>query len=110
MTPEVCSICNKPVEAGEPRNGATGDHWNCGEELRRIVAEVVSELPPKSSEAFYTYRTNGGFKVHLKRIDSDKALCGHVPKRTARHMVTRGRWIHDSRPAVSKNVTQVARH
>ena len=38
-------------------------------------------------------RANGGYKLHVKPSDSNRALCGHEPADNAHMMHRRGRWI-----------------
>lgn len=38
----ICKLCSKPVAPEQGMNGATGDHWDCSQELfRRVDADIV---------------------------------------------------------------------
>lgn len=43
---EICSKCGKPVLSGEPRNGMTGNHWDCdpARDARKDMREAVNNL------------------------------------------------------------------
>ncbi len=40
----ICKLCNKPVSPEQGLNGATGDHWDCSQELFRKVNAAVRDL------------------------------------------------------------------
>jgi hypothetical protein len=44
MSEEVCSICNLPVEDGQPRYSRTNNHWECEKPNRLSPSEVIAQM------------------------------------------------------------------
>lgn len=38
---DVCSICQKPVQAHEAAHGATGNHWDCQDNERSKLLHMA---------------------------------------------------------------------
>lgn len=93
MELQTCSLCGKTVQPEDGRYGATGDHWDCTQPARDVIADVMrGSMREPIGAALGCYVAKGGYKVHLKRSGLNTALCGHTPMNTAVKMRQRGGW------------------
>lgn len=88
MDAGTCYCCGKEVDCSKGIHGATGAHWSCIESLSYL-------LKPRDKTP-YLARANGGWYVHTVDPATDRALCGHKPKNTAKRMKQRGGWLRVS--------------
>jgi len=84
----ICHLCKQPVVDGDPIYTVQMTHWDCYEKLKNDVGRFFGA----KTQPFIGI-PNGGWLTHLV-VNGDKALCGHLPKNTARQMKVRGRWHH----------------
>lgn len=89
----LCYICGQEVKNGQAYYSIRGSHYDCEFPDGQDVPEPDREPkphridgPPRAAWA------NGGSLLHWVDPWSHRALCGHKPADTARHMRTRGKW------------------